>query len=610
MCGFAGKYSIDGAPFVSCDLPRMLHAIIHRGPDSEGRFHDKRTIIGFRRLSIIDVEGGHQPFFNEDKEVVAVINGEIYNFKELKERLLQNGHKFRTKSDCEVIVHLYEDLGDDFVEHLNGMFAFCLYDKRNKKLLLGRDRVGIKPLYYTKPKDIIIFGSEIKAILEAEEVKYVPNKNVLDEYLIFRSLSNSRTFFSGIKILPPGTILVAKPDGISIKKYWQPPFTRALECKEDIVQLIRDKLSESISGQLMSDVSLGTQLSGGVDSGWVSVLAARKASGMNSFTIGFGEQSFDETNEAKLIAQTGSLKYHEIMANSKTFFNILPDIVWHNDEPLAHANSVEIYRLCSYARKHVKVLLTGEGADELFGGYPRYYICKLTEYYNRFPSLLRPAYSYGLDFLTRNRGKRASEFLKMKPKELVFWNAAFASPEKVSWLMDKPDLFLEERETELASLWHDSLDVLDNLLNFEFRSYLHSILLRQDKMSMGASLEARVPILDNAMVDLAFSIPARLKIKNFNTKHLFKKAAVKDLPSKVVYKRKIGFGVPVGGWMRNSDNSMQVLNMLEDERRNIPDINITKLEKLVSEHRSGVSNHEDVLWPLLNYVIWRKVFWD
>ncbi|HEY1303298.1 MAG TPA: asparagine synthase (glutamine-hydrolyzing) [Vicinamibacterales bacterium] len=608
MCGIAGKFFSDRSRFHDDDLDRMLRSIVHRGPDSEGRYSDGRALLGFRRLSIIDTTGGDQPLFSEDGEIVVLANGEIYNYKELKVLLRARGHQFRTNSDCEVLVHLYEDFGRNFAEKLNGMYAFCLYDHRRQTLLLGRDRVGIKPLYFTQQDGVLIFASEIKAILQASEVSSIESPDVLDEYLCFRSLSGQQTFFEGVELLAPGRILEADRHGLHVHQYWHPTFREDLISGNETIQLIRDKLQGSVRRQLMSDVPLGTQLSGGVDSSWVSVLAAREAPGMKSFSVGFSELDFDETGEARQVAALGGLEYHEVKSDSGKFSSLLPRIIWHNDEPLTHANSLEIYNLCRYAREHVKVLLTGEGADELFGGYPRYYLCRLGETYERIPAVLQPAIRLATDWLSRNRGRRPRFFLGMTPRDLVFWNAAFARPDKVAWLMDKSELALSNRRALLDETWQDDLSLLDNLSLHEIQNYLQPILLRQDKMSMGASIEARVPILDNDIVDVALSIGAREKIRNLTPKYLFKKAAAKDLPSGIVHKRKIGFGVPVGTWMRKNGALEGFLDRLNDQRCKFPGVSPVKLEKLIHEHREGVVDHQDILWPLLNYSVWRDTY--
>lgn len=608
MCGIAGKYFFKKTQFFSHDLEDMLRVIIHRGPDSEGRFQDERVALGFRRLSIIDVKHGEQPLFNEDKQIVLFTNGEIYNYKDLKKKLEQHGHIFSTHSDCEVIIHLYEEYGSDFVSKLNGMFAFCLYDRKQEVLLVGRDRVGIKPMYYSQLDGVLIFSSEIKAILQAKEVSPTENASILDEYLCFRYLTGSRTFFSGIRKLAPGELLEVRQEGVTLRRYWKPSLGKSSLTVNGLVTLIAEKMHDSVYRQLMADVPVGTQLSGGVDSSWVSIIAGKELSGIKSFSVGFDEDGYDETTDAKIVAETGAFEYHEVLSKAHEFSKILPKIIWFNDEPLTHANSVEIYNLCCYARDHVKVLLTGEGADELFGGYPRYNLCRLGEYYNHVPSLLQPVLLRGFDFLARKKSKRPSAFLGMAPSDLVFWNAAFTNPKKVAWLMDKQNLDLESRKEVLEASWKGAENILYNLLSFEFNSYLQPILSRQDKMSMAASIESRVPVLDNIMLDLAFSIAARQKMKYFQPKYLFKRAAALDLPRKIVYKRKIGFGVPTGSWMKNNGPLTEGLNVLLDERRSIPGANPEKIEQAVREHINGDANHEDILWALLNYVHWKNIF--
>lgn len=610
MCGIAGKFFFERSLFQDSDLDDMLQAIYHRGPDSSGRYDDGRVLLGFRRLSIIDTMSGDQPLFSEDGDIALIANGEIYNYLELKSLLIGKGHHFKTGSDCEVLVHLYEEFGPLFVKRLNGMFAFCLYDRRKEKLLLGRDRIGIKPLYIAKREGVLVFASEIKAILRSNEIDSIEAQDVLAEYLCFRSLSGARTFFSGIDLLLPGTIMEATPDSLRVTQYWQPAYNHATISQADAVRLIQDTLRRSVSRQLMSDVPLGTQLSGGVDSSWVSCLAALEKPGMKSFSVGFSEERFDETAEARLVAARAKLEYHQVTSNPAFFAEILPKIIWHNDEPLTHANSVEIYNLCRYAKEHVKVLLTGEGADELFGGYPRYYLTRLGGYHDRLPSIFRPIFRYGLDWLSRGRGKKPSFYLGMKPLDLVFWNPAFTSPAKVAWLMDSDELNFSFRRELLSQSWRDDLTPLDNLLLYELHTYLQPILQRQDKMSMGASIEARVPILDNELIDLALKFSAAEKMKIFRPKYLFKLAAEKDLPTQIVHKRKIGFSVPVGKWMNREGPLTKFLDHLNDSRCNLSEVNPIKLEKIIQEHREGIVDHQDVLWPLVNYIIWQDIFFD
>lgn len=608
MCGFVGKYQIQGILQDHSDLEAMLETIVHRGPDSEGRYIDDKLSLGFRRLSIMDTAEGDQPFISRSRDTVVVVNGEIYNHVELRTLLQNAGHHFLTKSDCEVLLHGYEEFGSNFVSRLNGMFAFCIYDQKRGKLVLGRDRVGIKPLYVAQVDGRIVFGSEIKAVLAAGEVKGLRRQGVLPEYLLFRSLSGPRTFFADIDLLPAGCLMKADGSGVEISSYWTMPEAPRKWDQPDLETTLRQAMYDSVERQLMSDVPLGTQLSGGVDSGWVSTIAGRLAPGMKSFTVSFNEPSFDETTEAKSVARAAGLEYHEIPSLPLEFGKSLPKIIWHNDEPLTHANSLEIFNLCGYAREKVKVLLTGEGADELFGGYPRYYLSEGNRHFLKLPRIWRSGVLGLADYLGRNRGRKPSTYLGMSEFDSVLMNASFAPEAKVAALFGLEKVSLEGRSALLGETWRDGVSIVDNLLRFEFRSYLQPILLRQDKMSMGASIEARVPILDNQMVDLAFSLPHRYKLNRMKLKCLFKTAASRDLPAGIVEKRKVGFGVPVGQWMRKGGQLSMYLDHLLDIRNELDGINARQLESYVQDHRVGIGNHEDVLWPLVCYAIWRQVY--
>ena len=368
MCGIVGKYFIDPRCFNSSDLVKMMESIHHRGPDSSGSFQDERVALGFQRLSIIDTTSGDQPLYNEASSIILFANGEIYNYKVLKPQLIAKGHLFKSNSDCEVIVHLYEEYGYSFLEKLNGMFAFCLYDREKQLLLIARDRVGIKPMYFYKDARVVVFGSEIKGILAAEEVSIQEEENVIGEYLCFRYLANRRSFFSGVKSLDPGTCIELSIDGCKFIHYSASSVTIKEYDEKEIINCLDNTLSNSVERQMMSDVPLGTQLSGGVDSSLVSAIAGGFHHGLKTFSVGFYEDKYDETDYAKMLAQFSNLDYHEVKIDNKQFSDILPQVIWYHDEPLCHANSVQMYLLCKYAREHVKVLLTGEGADELFAG--------------------------------------------------------------------------------------------------------------------------------------------------------------------------------------------------------------------------------------------------
>jgi asparagine synthase (glutamine-hydrolysing) len=608
MCGIVGKYYTDTKDFNSEDLSKMMGAIYHRGPDSSGSFQDGRVALGFQRLSIIDTASGHQPLYNETNDIVLLANGEIYNYKDLTAILQAKGHFFKTRSDCEVVVHLYEEYGTEFVEKLNGMFAFTLYDRRKQLLLIARDRVGIKPMYFYHDSKLFVFGSEIKGVLEANEVRTIEEENVLAEYLCFRYLANRRTFFSGIKSLDPGTYIELSPEGSKFVKYSSPVINYGDHDEKYYIEQIDASLSHSVNRQLMTDVPLGTQLSGGVDSSLVSALAAKMNPGLKTFTVGFHEAEYDETPFAKLLAAKSGLEYHEVKIDNVQFSDVLPQTIWFHDEPLCHANSVQMYLLCKYAREHVKVMLTGEGADELFAGYPRYMIVRMGELYNHTSAILAKPVKALLGAIPVRKANKIADNFGLSDRDLVLWNAAFAHREKVARLIANEEIDLSARYELLGKVWNNNLSLFDNLLMYERKSYLQPILMRQDKMSMAASIESRVPILDNEMLEVANCIPYRYKIRYASPKHIFKKVAVRHIPPKIVYKKKVGFGVPVDEWLRDRAGLGRYLDMLLDMSNDVQNVSKVNLESIVDEHRKRKINHGDILWPMVNYIIWKDKF--
>ena len=608
MCGIVGKYYFNMRDFMSEDLPKMMEAIFHRGPDSSGSFQDGRVALGFQRLSIIDTVLGHQPLYNETNDIVLLANGEIYNYKDLTVHLQSKGHSFKTKSDCEVIVHMYEESGPSFIEKLNGMFAFALYDKKKQLLLIARDRVGIKPMYFYNDERLIVFGSEIKGILASTEVQTREEEGILGEYLCFRYLANGRTFFAGINALDPGTYIAISQDGCKFVTYSSSSMIQQDYSDQELLDTLDEAICNSVDRQMMTDVPLGTQLSGGVDSSLVSALAAKGQPGLKTFTVGFHEVEYDETPFAKLLAATSGLEYHEVKIDNGLFSDVLPRTIWFHDEPLCHANSVQMYLLCKYAREHVKVMLTGEGADELFAGYPRYMIAKMGELYNHTNAELAKLVKAILGAIPVRKANKIADNLGLSDRDLVLWNAAFARREKVAWLLANENIDLSARYKLLGQSWDNNLSLFDNLLIYERKSYLQPILMRQDKMSMAASIESRVPLLDNEMLEVANLIPYRYKIRYATPKHIFKKVAVRHIPSKIVYKKKVGFGVPVDEWLRDREGLGRYLDMLLDMSSGVQIVSKSKLESIVDEHRKRITDHGDILWPMVNYVIWKDKF--
>lgn len=610
MCGIVGKYYFNSNKYEADDLPAMMKAVSHRGPDSSGTFKDGRMALGFQRLSIIDINTGDQPLYNETGKIILVTNGEIYNFKELRTMLQSSGHVFKTKTDSEVILHLYEEYGNSFVDKLNGMFAFCLYDSEKNLLLMARDRMGIKPLYYYQTSDVFVFASEIKGILAANGIKATQAENIMDEYLCFRFLCNEKTFFTGIKSVEAGSLMEISLRGVHGQRYWQPSFAEGILNEKEYLEKIESSVYNSVERQMVSDVPLGSLLSGGVDSSWVTTIAGKLAPGIKTFTVGFPESSHNEIPYASFVAKTFGFDYHDMIIGNKEFTDSLARTIWHHEEPLTFPSSVQNRLVCKYAREFVKVVLTGEGADELFGGYPRQYLSKLQNQFLASGNTNRGLISLAMQYLPGRKLKILRQSLALSPYDLILWNAVFATKEKVIWLFDKNDIDISGRIELLNRIWQEDRDTIDNLLLFDQRTYLQSILKMKDKMSMSESIELRVPTLDNEMIAMAHTIPGNMKLKRLQTKYLFKKAAAKHIPRQIVYKKKIGFGVPVGEWLRDKTGLGRYLDQLMDTSDKIDGLNGEKLEILITEQKSGTKNHTDILWPLITYSIWRQQYID
>ncbi|MDY0391726.1 MAG: asparagine synthase (glutamine-hydrolyzing) [Desulfobulbus oligotrophicus] len=610
MSGIAGKYFFNKNRYNNNDLEKMMHSIHHRGPDSSGTYKNTRVSLGAQTLHIVDIEHSHHPLYNENRTIILFATGKIYNYKDFIPDLLSKGHVFTTKNDSEVIIHLYEEYGIDFVSQLNGMFAFCLYDINSDTMFIARDRVGIKPMYYHVSHDSLIFCSEIKGIIASDDVVAAEEKDVLGEYLCFRYLANFRTFFSSIHALIPGHYIKITPAGYDLIGFFDRSAYILDDHGQDFVEKINSVLSSSVDRQMLADVQLGAQLSGGVDSSLISSLASKIMPGLNTFTVGFFEKSYDESTFAQLLTRHIPIEYHQIKVDGEEFANNLPQVIWFHDEPLCHANSVHMYLMCRYARQYVKVLLAGEGADELFAGYPRYMICRFGEMYNRLDSRLAWLIKSLLQVFPFRKVKKIVSNLGLSAQELLMWNSCFATKEKVSWLMDTEEVSFKEREKLVSEMWNEQLSLFDNLLLYEQQSYAQPTLMRQDKMSMAASVESRVPFLDNEVLSLANSIPYQYKIRNFTPKHILKKVAEFHVPKKIIYKKKVGFGVPVDQWLKDSHGLGRYLDLLRDVSRNMDGVNSSKVEQLITEHVHSENNHADILWPLVNYAIWKDQFFN
>jgi len=623
MCGIAGILKFDPrAPAEETRLKRMLDTLRHRGPDGEGRHVEGPVALGHRRLAIVDPRGGRQPMTNEAQSAWLVCNGEIYNHPELLVRLQGSGHVYRSASDNESIIHLHEEEGDGCVRSLRGMFAFALWDARRARLLLARDRLGIKPLYYTLNAQELVFASEIKALLAAGAVRAEMNDAVLPEYLATRFVSGPDTFFRGIRKLLPGRVLKwSRDEGARIERYWGPPPVAELQdgTLQDQAVRVRAGLEDSVRRHLMSDVPLGLFLSGGLDSSAIAALAARQMDQpLKTFSVGFTEAEANELAYARIAAKSVDAEHHEILVSSDQFFSALPRLVWYEDEPIAFDASIPLHFLSRLAAEHVKVVLTGEGADELFLGYNRYRVTAWNEalgelYWRLVPSTLRGRNSpliKGLPRIVRRYAERSFLGLDPGPRELFCENFA-VFPTFLQRHLLAGDRFPRARdpyETILRLYEEGHGDSLDRMARADLQTYLVELLMKQDQMSMAASIESRVPYLDHPLVEQVLALPSRFKLRGWRTKAVLR-TAVKDLvPRAILERRKAGFPVPLGRWLREARWPVVQEFVLSPRSLRRGYFDPTLVRTLAQEHRSGVADHSGRLWLLINLEIWQRIF--
>jgi asparagine synthase (glutamine-hydrolysing) len=617
MCGICGIYHYQtGEPVDSHILAAMTATMVHRGPDDRGLHVDGSAGLGMRRLSIIDLDGGAQPMANEDSRVWVVCNGEIYNFKELHEVLEVRGHTFRTHSDTEVIVHGYEEWGFAVLERLNGMFGLAIWDSRDRTLLLARDPFGVKPLYYRDVAGTLLFGSEIRAILAYPATPRAVDLQAVDQYLDLSYVPSPRTAFKDIAKLPPGYALLCTTAGTSTRRFSDSSPREQLHLHESIVvERLRDAIETAVKRQMVADVPIGVMLSGGVDSSTVATIMAWAAGApIETFTVGFsGDYADNELEQARETARRLGANHHEVLISADEFADFLPRSIWHLEEPVATASTLAFHRLCELAREHVKVVLTGQGADEPFAGYPRH----LGEYYGRFyralPSGLRTrVVEPALLRLPRN------ERVKRAARSLGETNLG-ARHSAVHSTMDpglRRRLWREQPVSNTDSLyplsWNDDLQNLDDLsrmLHADARTSLpDNLLLYGDKMSMSVSLEARVPFLDLELMRLVESIPPNLKIKGLTQKYVLKKAVSTWIPESTITRKKIGFATPVDQWFRGEWRARTSDLLLASGSACALFFRPEVVRQMLDEHAKGVEDHKRSLFSLLTFELWYQQF--
>ena len=621
MCGIAGRFNFDASHPVDLRvLSAMADAIVHRGPDSAGYFHGPGIGLGHRRLSIIDLATGDQPLGNEDGRIQVVFNGEIYNFAEVRAELVSLGHRFRTNSDTEVIVHGYEQWGESCVERFRGMFAFAVWDAGERRLLLARDRVGVKPLYYAPIEGGIVFASEIKAILEDPDVAADWNAEAIDAYLSLLYVPAPATIYDGIFKLPQAHVLVAEKGRIRLRRYWDLTFAGAHEPKteESYLEELDQQLREAVGLRLVSDVPLGAFLSGGIDSSAVVAYMRDSSETVITTTVTFDQSAFDESRHAEAVARHLGCTFHAQAANPQ-IEELLPRLAWHFDEPFADASAVPTYYASEAARRIVTVALSGDGGDELWAGYGRHRFQRAEARVRRTLGPGAAVAGMVAEALPLSvTGVRSLRRLAMTEEDsYAHKHARHLYEPHAKRHLYTGDFAAALRDADpFASLrraWREcpSSDPVDRALSVDFRTYLpDDILVKVDRMSMAVSLEAREPLLDHRLLEFAARVPSSLKLKNGTTKYLLRRVLERRLPSSILGRRKHGFEAPVGDWLRGP--LLPLANeLLADGRlagRGL--FKRREIERMWTGHRLGRADHSQRLWQLLMLELWFRHFVD
>jgi asparagine synthase (glutamine-hydrolysing) len=625
VCGIAGKVSA-GEPVERALLERMCAAIEHRGPDSRGLYLDDGVGLGIQRLRIIDLATGDQPIFNEDRSVVVVLNGEIYNFVELREELSARGHRFATGADTEVIAHLYEDHGIDCVQHLRGMFAFALWDTARRRLVLARDRLGKKPLFYSTKGGALWFGSETRAILEDPAIDRDVDFDALDAYLHYQYVPHPQSAFRELAKLPPAHVLTWEDGDVRITPYWRLSYREgdAARTPDEAHELIREKLLEATRLRLRSDVPLGAFLSGGVDSSAVvAAMAMQSATPVRTFSVGFDVAAYDETAAAREVAELFSTDHTELTVEPRAL-EILPTLVWHYGEPFADSSAVPSYYLAEATRRHVTVALNGDGGDESFAGYTRYLAGDAVGRVGALPAPLRRALAAAAGVLgpgeressIRSRADRLGRTAAMSEAERYAATVAYFT-ERERERMYAPELRAQlsgaatSRLVEDAWAASDARDPLNRLLDVDVQTYLPGdLLVKMDIASMAHALEVRSPLLDHELMELCAGFPGAWKVAGGTTKALFKDALRPWLPSHVLDRPKMGFAVPLDHWFRGPLRRLPGEVLLDPRSLGRGLFRSDYVRGLLADHAEGRRNNGYRIWSLLQLELWFRTFVD
>ncbi len=625
MCGIAGFLNTQGVPADERILRRMTDVIAHRGPDASGFHVEGPVALGHRRLAIIDLTSGIQPMSNEDDSLWITYNGEIFNHADIRPELESSGHRYKSHCDTETCIHAYEQWGDQSVTRYRGMFAYAIWDRKNQRLFCVRDRLGIKPFYYYWDGRLFAFASEMKALFEHPEISARFNEALLPEYLAFGYNSGEQTLFSGIRRLMPGHTLMltcGSAPQLEIKRFWEAPCPTRFDDRPDSewIAECRSRLEEVVRMRLMSDVPLGMFLSGGVDSSAIAALIKRMTSGpVKTFSVGYAESRFSELSEARQVADRIGTDHHEVLVSMEEFFNALPRLVWHEDEPITWPSSVALHFVSQLAASQVKVVLTGEGSDELFAGYGRYRFYQMNERWMRayrgVPGGVRNAIQHAVadsPLLSASVRRKLGHTVLGRGADIesLYLNnfyCAFGEEEQQKLLSRH---FTENPYASYLQRWNSvsQSPTLPRLLFADQKTYLVELLMKQDQMSMSCSIESRVPFLDHKFVEFAATVPPHMKLRGKNGKYVLKKAVEDLIPHDIIYRKKMGFPTPITAWLRREE-ARGFADYLRD-----PDgvlaayVDMTYLNDLLDKQESGVIDATDRIWRLLNLQVWGDIF--
>ena len=602
MCGFVGY--INKEKDKKDNIKKMADLIAHRGPDSEGYYTDENIALGFRRLSIIDLNNGSQPIYNEDKSKVIIFNGEIYNFEPLRKDLIKKGHTFTTKTDTEVILHGYEEYGEKILDKLRGMFAFVIYDKNTKELFAARDFYGIKPLYYAKMGNTFIFGSEIKSFLIHPHFKKELNYKMLEYYLTFQYSPGNETFFKNVYKLMPGHYLKYKNGKLEIKKYYEIKFKQdKSKTYDEWKQGIKERLADSIKAHKISDVEVGSFLSSGVDSSYIAACSDVD----KTFTVGFNNEKYSEINYAKDLSEKINTQNISKIITKEEYFKNLPNIIYYMDEPVADPSAIALYFVTQIASENVKVSLSGEGSDEIFGGYNIYQEPLTDAWYYKIPYPIRFAIGKVASIFPHKRGINFLIRRGLKLEDRFVGNAFIFNNKEVKKILRN------KRKTkgfqELTKPYYDKVAGKDDITKMQYIDFnfwlVGDILTKADKMSMANSLEVRVPFLDRPLIDYATSLPTEYKVDKTTTKKIFRDIASEVLEDKVSTKKKLGFPVPIRVWLKEDETYESVSKVfMKDDKF----FNQKAILKLLDDHKKGKADNSRKIWTIYVFLIWYEIF--